>query len=110
MFNTTIDSEGNLNIEISSHASKLDSFWSGYWLSEWTVSGSTLSGSIKSKNHYYEIGNLQLNLNKEYDAIPVKDINSADSIIKAIKNTEENVSKRKKNSEFSNALFAIVPD
>lgn len=89
MFSVTIDGDQNVNIEISSHAAKLESFWSGIWLSTWTVSGATLSGNIKAKNHYFEIGNLQLNLNKDFDAIPVKDINNADSIIQAIKDTED---------------------
>lgn len=88
MFNVTCDGD-NVNIEISSHSAKLESFWSGIWLSSWTVSGATLSGNIKAKNHYFEIGNLQLNLNKDYDAITVKNISSADSIIAAISATED---------------------
>ena len=96
LFSVTIDGDQNMNIEISSHSAKLESFWSGIWLSTWTVSGATLSGNIKAKNHYFEIGNLQLNLNKDFDAIPVKDINNADSIIKAIKDTEDKVSENEK--------------
>ena len=107
MFNVTCDGD-NVNIEISSHSAKLESFWSGIWLSSWTVSGATLSGNIKAKNHYFEIGNLQLNLNKDYDAITVKNISSADSIIAAISATEDKVSEENEEMESTKCFFLFI--
>jgi len=51
-----------------------------------------LSGQIKINCHYYEKGNMQQSFNKKFDSIPVKNIASADDIVKAIDKTETEVS------------------
>jgi hypothetical protein len=43
-----------------------------------------MSGSIKLRSHYYEIGNLQFNLNKEYENVQLQSLD-ADAIVAAIK-------------------------
>lgn len=58
------DSEKDQTIEISSQNYKLDAFWSGEWLTTFTIKGGVLSGDIKIKCHYFEQGNMQFNLDK----------------------------------------------
>lgn len=82
-------------IEISCHNIKLESMWAGEWQSTWTVQGGKLSGDLKIKSHYFEMGNMQFSLEKTFDSIPVKDISSPKDIVAAIKKTEDKVSKKK---------------
>jgi pterin-4a-carbinolamine dehydratase len=51
-----------------------------------------LSGSLKIRCHYFEMGNMQFNLDKTFDSIPCKDITNAKDIIAAIKAVEDKVS------------------
>lgn len=61
------------HIEISCHNLNHKNFWGGEWLSRWTVkhtpgdSSFELTGSIKIMNHYFEQGNIQFKLDKNYD-------------------------------------------
>jgi hypothetical protein len=87
-------------IEISCHNIKLESMWAGEWQSTWTVQGGKLSGDLKIKSHYFEMGNMQFSLEKTFDSIPVKDISSAKDLVAAIKKTEDHVSKKKLISKF----------
>ncbi len=52
------DNGEHLIIEISVHNDKLDSFWSGEWLSMWELKDGKLSGNLKIKSHYFEMGNM----------------------------------------------------
>jgi hypothetical protein len=61
-------------------------------LSTWVIKNGKLSGDLKIKCHYFEMGNMQFNLEKEYDIVLVKDISKASSIVDSIKNIEEKVS------------------
>ena len=70
----------------------MDSFWTGEWLSTWVIKNGKLSGDLKIKCHYFEMGNMQFNLDKEYDVVLVKNITKASSVIDSIKNVEEKVS------------------
>ena len=79
-------------IELSCHNIKLDSFWAGEWQSTWTVSGGVLSGDLKIRTHYFEMGNSQVNLDKTFDNVKVGDITSAKEVVAAIKKTEDKVS------------------
>lgn len=72
----------------------MDSFWTGEWLSTWVIKNGKLSGDLKIKCHYFEMGNMQFNLDKEYDVVLVKDITKASSVIDSIKNVEEKVSSK----------------
>ena len=66
--------------------------WAGEWQSTWTVSGGKLSGDLKIMSHYFEMGNMQFNLDKQFDSIPVKNIASAKDVVAAIKKVEDKVS------------------
>lgn len=59
-----------IRVEISCHNLNFKSFWGGEWLSTWVIntSAQTVSGSIKVHNHYFEQGNIQFNLNKDFPA------------------------------------------
>ena len=70
----------------------MDSFWTGEWLSTLVIKNGKLSGDLKIKCHYFEMGNMQFNLDKEYDVVLVKDITKASNVIDSIKNVEEKVS------------------
>ena len=74
---------------------KLDSFWAGEWQGTWTVKDGVLSGDLKIRAHYFEMGNIQFNLDKTFDSINVQNINDAKDIIAAIKKVEDKVSTRK---------------
>ena len=77
--------------------------WAGEWQSTWNLQGGQLSGDLKVKSHYFEMGNMQFSLDKTFDSIPVKDASSAKEIVAAIKKTEDKVSKK------SNLILKIVP-
>lgn len=57
-------SDDEQTIEISCHNYKLDAFWSGEWLTTFTIKAGVLSGDLKIKCHYFEQGNMQFNLDK----------------------------------------------
>ena len=61
-------------------------------MSTWTLKDGKLSGELKIRCHYFEMGNMQFNLDKEYDSVIVKDISKASSIVDAINNVEQKVS------------------
>lgn len=71
---------------------KLESFWSGEWQSTWTVKDGQLSGDLKIRAHYFEMGNMQFNLDKTFDGVAVKDVNDAKEIFASIKQVEDKVS------------------
>jgi len=71
---------------------KLESFWSGEWQSTWTLKDGQLSGDLKVRSHYFEMGNMQFNLDKTFDAVNVKDGSDAKEIMNVIKATEDKVS------------------
>ena len=52
-----------------------------------------LSGEIKIRCHYFEMGNSQFNLDQKFADVNVKDPNNAASVIETIKKTEDKVSK-----------------
>jgi capping protein alpha len=49
----------------------LGQYWGGEWQSQWTVDtqNCSLSGSIRVNNHYFENGNIQFNLSKNFDPV-----------------------------------------
>ena len=93
-FNVACDPEDTdtITVQISCHNKKLESFWSGEWLTTWTISGGNMSASIKVKCHYFESGNLQFNLDKTADSVAVKDFSKGHSIVDGIKAFEDKVS------------------
>ena len=61
-------------------------------MSTWTLNGGQLSGDLKIRCHYFEMGNLQVNLDKSYDSIPLKNASDPKDIFAAIKKVEDKVS------------------
>ena len=70
----------------------LDNFWSGEWQSTWTLKDGQLSGDLRIRAHYFEMGNMQFNLDKAFTNVAVKDITNPKDIIDAIKKIETKVS------------------
>jgi len=76
-------------IEISCLNSKLESFWAGEWQSTWTLKDGGLSGNLKIRCHYFEMGNMHFNLSKCLDSVPCRDAANAKDIVAAIKAVED---------------------
>jgi hypothetical protein len=55
-----VNQEGDTHqvIEISCQNIKLESMWAGEWQSTWVVKDGQLSGNLKIKTHYFEMGNM----------------------------------------------------
>lgn len=70
---------GNLQIDISCINLNLKHFWGGEWQSQWIVDiqASTMHGSIRVNNHYFENGNVQFNLVKKFEPVPLKSSDGA---------------------------------
>ena len=83
---------------LSSINCNLKNFWTGEWISVWEVRKESnnfiLNGNVRLSTYYYEEGNVQFKLNKNYDSkVAVGDSNdsSAAEIIKSIGSLENNV-------------------
>lgn len=83
--------EGGFTVNMCGEKVNLKNFWSGHWVSTWSVAVSgesaTLSGDVKVHVHYFEDGNLQLQTNKKVEATTVtfkSDRELSDSLIKTI--------------------------
>jgi len=61
-------------ISISCHNINFANFWGGEWLSKWQLDLSTqaLSGGVTVHNHYFESGNIQFNLKKDFPETPIE--------------------------------------
>lgn len=66
-----VTSTGNtFTVVIGSEKQKLEAFWSGRWLSKWKVEvtgggKAAVSGNLRLLAHYFEEGNVQMNLNRD---------------------------------------------
>lgn len=60
--------DGELTVVISAEKLNLRNFWSGSWISSWTIKAGAASmdvvGEIKVRAHYFEDGNVQLQTKK----------------------------------------------
>lgn len=85
--------EQSVKVEISCHNFNFKNFWGGEWLSSWIidVANETISGSIKVHNHYFEQGNIQFNLNRDFPATKVNGGLTGKSIVDAIAKLETGV-------------------
>jgi capping protein alpha len=92
------DNDDHQIIEISCQNYKLESFWTGEWLSTFSVKDGVLSGDLKIRCHYFEMGNMQFNLDKQFDSIPCSDASNPAEVLKAISYIENKVSEILKNS------------
>lgn len=55
-------------ISISCHILNFDNFWGGEWLSKWYLdfNNGNISGAVTIHNHYFESGNIQFNMKKDF--------------------------------------------
>lgn len=65
-----------VRVEISCHNFNFKNFWGGEFLSTWVIDhqAQTLTGTIKIHNHYFEQGNIQFNMNKNFEASSLKSL------------------------------------
>lgn len=61
--------EGKLQVDISCISTNLGKFWTGEWQSQFLVDiqGQTMTGSVRINSHFWENGNVQFNLIKNFD-------------------------------------------
>lgn len=80
-------------IEISCHNLNFKNYWGGEWLSSWVVNvnAGTISGHIKVHNHYFESGNIQFNLDKQFPSTKLRALTGR-AIVDAISKSETDVS------------------
>ena len=71
---TVFAEQTSLKIEISCHNFNFKNYWGGEFLSSYVIdlTNDQLSGQIKVHNHYFEQGNIQFNLNKNFTASKLK--------------------------------------
>ncbi len=82
-------------ILISAHNINMKNFWSGEWLSAWEydIKSKKIKGNIKTNTYYYEEGNIQFNLNTNFDESVSGSSNSdiSNNIYKIIEKSENNI-------------------
>lgn len=90
--------DDKITICISGEKSNLRNYWSGKWLSTWTVvvgsSDATVSGTVKINAHYFEDGNLQLDNTKQIASKTIQiasDVELATALINHITTSESAV-------------------
>ena len=79
-------------MEISCHNFNFKNFWGGEFLSSWVVDlqSDSMQGYIKIHNHYFEQGNIQFNMNKNFGPIHLKTV-TGKSIVDQISKHETEV-------------------
>jgi hypothetical protein len=84
---------------ISAHNLNYKNFWTGEWLSCWELEkirndSYSLKGTVKANTFYYEEGNIQFNLNNEFnETFIVEDEETLGSeVVKIIEEKENKVS------------------
>lgn len=110
MFYTQENSKWKIVLILSAHNLNQKNFWTGEWLSLWEIENVNensfqVKGNVKANTYYYEEGNIQFNLNKEF----LENLNSTTSeeglakeIIEFIENVENNV------NNFFNSRFKLI--
>ena len=63
--------DGNLQIDISCINTNFKAFWGGEWQASWLVDtqASTMSGTVKINNHYFESGNVHFAIEQSFSDI-----------------------------------------
>ena len=84
--NVFFNSEGLVQIEIGCINNKFTAFWGGEWQSTWIIdtTSQTMTGSVDVKTHYFESGNIQVNLHKDFPSQELGAEATAEGIAKAI--------------------------
>lgn len=77
----------SLSVVISSEQQKIDAFWSGRWQSHWAVvladGSAKISGDIRMLCHYFEGGNVQMVLEKDFEETEIS-FSDPDALAKAV--------------------------
>ena len=81
---------------LSAHNLNLKNLWTGEWLSHWTLEKTNdnsykLSGNVKINTYYYEEGNIQFNMDKDFDTVlynKQEDSDLANDVIDFIQKSE----------------------
>eukprot|EP00617_Octactis_speculum_P021186 CAMPEP_0185768276 /NCGR_PEP_ID=MMETSP1174-20130828/48718_1 /TAXON_ID=35687 /ORGANISM="Dictyocha speculum, Strain CCMP1381" /LENGTH=298 /DNA_ID=CAMNT_0028452889 /DNA_START=12 /DNA_END=908 /DNA_ORIENTATION=+ len=77
------------SVVISAEKLNVRNFWSGQWISTWTVTvmeqGTTVEGRIKVRAHYFEDGNVQLQTAKNTEPIKLSAETAGDELAKAVR-------------------------
>mmetsp|Transcript_6690 Transcript_6690/g.11850 ORF Transcript_6690/g.11850 Transcript_6690/m.11850 type:complete len:257 (-) Transcript_6690:914-1684(-) len=73
-------SDEGYHVVISAHSLNLRNFWTGEWVSQWTLAHNQLSGTVLFRAHYFEDGNLQMNQEKKVS----ESVRSLDELIPSI--------------------------
>lgn len=110
MFYTQENSKWKIVLLLSAHNLNQKNFWTGEWLSLWEIenvkeNSFQVKGNVKANTYYYEEGNIQFNLNKEFSEIlnlSVSEEGLAKEIIGFIENVENNV------NNFLNFRFKLI--
>ena len=84
--------ESQIRVEISCHNFNFKNFWGGEFLSSWVVDlqGDSMQGQVKIHNHYFEQGNIQFNMNKNFGPFQLKTV-TGKSIVDQISKHETEV-------------------
>lgn len=91
--------DGSYNILISAHNYNYKNFWSGEWLSFWTLTIENgkylLKGTLRLSTYYYEEGNVQFKSSKDYEDFmigsPSDALALAEEIVKKIETSENDI-------------------
>lgn len=77
------------NVIISAEKLNVRNFWSGQWISHWTVTvteeKTSVEGFIKVRAHYFEDGNVQLQTSKNTDAVTFSPDTAGNELAKSIR-------------------------
>lgn len=78
---------------LSSHNLNLKNFWTGEWLSFWSLSNNKLEGRVLLNTYYFEEGNVQFKLKKQFnETLKSKDLNElSEEVINTIKRLEDGI-------------------
>ena len=85
-----------INLLLSAHNLNLKNLWTGEWLSHWSLEKANdnsykLTGNVKINTYYYEEGNIQFNMDKEFDTVlynKQEDADLANDVIDFIQKSE----------------------
>lgn len=78
---------------LSSHNLNLKNFWTGEWLSFWSLSNNKLEGRVLLNTYYFEEGNVQFKLKKQFNqTLTSKELNElSEEVINTIKRLEDGI-------------------
>uniref|UniRef100_A0A7S1TQR4 F-actin-capping protein subunit alpha n=1 Tax=Phaeomonas parva TaxID=124430 RepID=A0A7S1TQR4_9STRA len=65
------EADDKFHIVLAGVKLNLRNYWAGSWTSTWTLAGTQLMGTVKVHGHYFEDGNVQLQVSKDVPAITV---------------------------------------